>query len=535
MINAESCFHQSINAPVRSIKARVELYDGSTLVDTFHHNDRLVELTIERAPETNKFFGYGICQKLNIKLIDNDGDLDISTINSLDVAFGTNSDYVYVTPEFRVTECHRDEKSGQLSVTAYDAIYKATSYTVSDLPSGISYDILEFARSCARLIGAPLKLENVPENDFLFGLVFELGANFNGTETIRYALDAIADATQTIYYMNSDWELVFRRLDIDGDALFELTPDNYTSLKTGTNRRITTVVHATELGDSVFITTGESGSTVYVRDNPFWELRDDIDLILEKALENVGGMTINQFDCQWRGNYLVEIGDKVEITTKESKKVNSFLLNDTLVYDGALSQKSEWSYEDSEAESDANPVTLGDALRQTSARVDKVNQNIELVAKDTSTNAAAISSLQLDTNSINASVQSMKKNTETSLGSLSDDIAVLNQKVEAQITAEDVELSITKALENGVDRVETTTGFTFNDEGLTVSKTNSEMTTTITEDGMTVYRNSASVLVADNEGVKAEDLHATTFLIIGNNSRFEDYNYNRTGCFWIGG
>ena len=61
------------------------------------------------------------------------------------------------------------------------------------------------------------------------------------------------------------------------------------------------------------------------------------------------------------------------------------------------------------------------------------------------------------------------------------------------------------------------------------------MKTTITEDGMTVYRNDEAVLTADNQGVKAEDLHATTYLIIGANSRFEDYGTNRTGCVWIGG
>jgi hypothetical protein len=60
------------------------------------------------------------------------------------------------------------------------------------------------------------------------------------------------------------------------------------------------------------------------------------------------------------------------------------------------------------------------------------------------------------------------------------------------------------------------------------------MQTTITEDGMTVYRDSEAVLIADHEGVKAEDLHATTYLIIGNNSRFEDLG-DRTACFWIGG
>jgi hypothetical protein len=434
-----------------------------------------------------------------------------------------------------VSECHRNETNGQLSITAYDAIYKASTLTVADLPSGISYDILELARDCARLLGAPLKLENVPENDFMFGLSYDIGANFNGNESIRYTLDAIAEATQTIYYMNSDWELVFKRLDRDGEAVFELTPNNYTSLKTSTNRRIATVVSATELGDDVFITTGESGSTVYVRNNPFWEMRDDIEAVLEGALDNVGGMTINQFDCEWRGNYLVEMGDKAKITTKTGEIVYSYLLNDTLSYDGALSQKSEWSYEDNNAETAANPSNLGDAIRNTSARVDKVNQNIELIVQDTQNNSEAIAKLELDSSSINATIQSLKKTTEDSLGSLNEEIVVINQKVEAQLTSEDVSLAITKALENGVDRVETTTGFTFNEDGLTVSKSNSEMTTTITEDGMIVYRNGEEVLTADNEGVKAEDLRATTFLIIGNNSRFEDYNSNRTGCFWIGG
>jgi hypothetical protein len=85
-----------------------------------------------------------------------------------------------------------------------------------------------------------------------------------------------------------------------------------------------------------------------------------------------------------------------------------------------------------------------------------------------------------------------------------------------------------------VNEVTTTTGFTFNADGLTVSKSGSEMTTQITEDGMRINKGSEEVLKVDNVGVKAEDLHAITYLIIGKNSRFEDYESNRTGCFWIG-
>ncbi|MBQ0099683.1 MAG: hypothetical protein KBS91_03965 [Firmicutes bacterium] len=87
---------------------------------------------------------------------------------------------------------------------------------------------------------------------------------------------------------------------------------------------------------------------------------------------------------------------------------------------------------------------------------------------------------------------------------------------------------------NGVDKVVTSTGFRFDADGLTISKTGVEMTTNIDEDGMTVYKGNSAVLTADNTGVTAKNLRAN-YIIIGKNSRFEDYGNDRTGCFWIGG
>ena len=107
------------------------------------------------------------------------------------------------------------------------------------------------------------------------------------------------------------------------------------------------------------------------------------------------------------------------------------------------------------------------------------------------------------------------------------------------MTSEDVKLEIKSELSNGVDKVVTATGFTFNEEGLTIAKTGSEMTTNIDEDGMSVYRDNQEVLTADNQGVIAYNLKAKTYLIVGENSRFEDFTSTsgekRTGCFWIGG
>ena len=87
----------------------------------------------------------------------------------------------------------------------------------------------------------------------------------------------------------------------------------------------------------------------------------------------------------------------------------------------------------------------------------------------------------------------------------------------------------------GVDHVTTTTGFTFDEQGLTVNKTGSEMITQVTEDGMTISRSGTQVLVVNNQGVQATNLNANTYLIIGGRSRFENFGDNYTGCFWIGG
>lgn len=144
-----------------------------------------------------------------------------------------------------------------------------------------------------------------------------------------------------------------------------------------------------------------------------------------------------------------------------------------------------------------------------------------------------IASLRVDTDNISSSVTSI----ETSIFELSDsvtkDIQTLTEQVEAKMTSTEVDIQIKAAIDNGVDKVITSTGYTLDGDGLTVSKSDSEMSTQITEDGMRVLKNSDTVLVANGRGVDAVNLHATTYLIIGNNSRFEDWG-NRTACFWIG-
>lgn len=524
MLTMTTNYNNAINASKRIIKAKAELFDVSALVATYTQKDAIKSINIERVGEDSKFFGVGITHKVNIKLIDVNREINLTTDNYFKIQIGielNDGSIEYVSfPKMYVTEVNRDENTNELSITAYDVLNVAKTAILNDLGLTMPYTIRNVIEAVTSKIGANSVV--IPEDLNVFDIEYIDGANFEGTETLQEVLKAAAEATQTIYYIDSNDNLVFKRLDRDGEAVKTISKANYITLDSSTNRRLQTICSTTELGDNISTSITEIGSTQYVRDNPFWELREDIADLLEDAKNAICGITINQFNCQWRGDLALEPGDKIALVTKDNNTVISYLLNDAIVYDGGLSQSSEWQYTDDE-ESESNPNNLGEVLKQTFARVDKANKQIDLLVSEVDANSGSISSLQMKTDAINASVQ--------------NDLNELTNKVNATMTAEDVKIEIQNELSNGVDKVTTKTGFTFDDEGLTVSKDGSEMTTTIDEDGMTVYRDSEEMLKANNEGVIAYNLHAKTYLIVGESSRFEDYEKDgetRTGCFWIG-
>lgn len=89
-----------------------------------------------------------------------------------------------------------------------------------------------------------------------------------------------------------------------------------------------------------------------------------------------------------------------------------------------------------------------------------------------------------------------------------------------------------------VDQVTTRTGYTFNQDGLTIYKSGEEIRNLLDNTGMYVTRSEEEILTANNEGVRAINLTAKQYLIIGENSRLENYSNGvdtkRTACFYIG-
>lgn len=493
-----------------TVRGKVGLYDGATLITTCTCDDRLVGFNVERIGEKSKFFGVTFCQKITLQLIDLERNLNLAKGNIVKVELGDGATFVEPFPQFVIDEVSRSEDTNEITVTAYDAIFKATSHTVSELPlSSEGYTLQEYAQACATVLGTPLNIEGVHDN--AFATEYATGANFGGDESMRQALDGLAEATQTICFVNPANQLTFKRLDVSGDAVLSITKNEYFQLTTGAPQRLNAICSVTELGDNVDASMGGDGVTQYVRENPFWSMREDVATLLQSALDAVGGMTINPFVCaDWMGNYLLEIGDKIALETEDGGYITAFLLDDVIVFDGTLSDTTQWVYDKSDDETASNPTSLGEVLKQTFARVDKQNGQIELVAKNSESNAKSIDGL-------------------------SNEVETLSKEVALKVNANDVQITVRRELDNGVSKVETETGFTFDDSGLHIEKTGSEMKSTLDEAGLVVSRSNTEVLTAKNDGVNALNITVRQYLIVGGRSRFENYGDNRTGCFWIEG
>ncbi len=125
-----------------------------------------------------------------------------------------------------------------------------------------------------------------------------------------------------------------------------------------------------------------------------------------------------------------------------------------------------------------------------------------------------------------STLEKANQDINTKISSLEQDAHGINIKIE------DIQAKGTT-----VDQVVTSTGYSFDENGLLIQKSGEEISNLLDSTGMCVKRSDEKILTANNKGVEAINLTAKQYLIIGKNSRFEDYktgnNDRRTACFAI--
>ena len=142
--------------------------------------------------------------------------------------------------------------------------------------------------------------------------------------------------------------------------------------------------------------------------------------------------------------------------------------------------------------------------------------------------------LQIKDNNGNDLLTVIDGKIETSVGEAVD--GMQTALTEIRQTANAVSIHVSEFTdENGdliVDHVTTSTGYTFNADGLRIAKSGEEIENLITNNGMYVNRGNDNLLTVNNLGVNALNITTRQYLVVGDHARFEQYD-NRTACFYI--
>lgn len=304
--------------------------------------------------------------------------------------------------------------------------------------------------------------------------------------------------------------------------------------KYGDNQIVTTGVYIEDAYGNTF-SVGTEEYAVELPTSPILQGSDMCNPILESALTQLQQISYRVSTITWIGDPAIQAGD---ILTHKDTAVGNLTLpvmrliykfagtgtleslgadSDTLKQDSTTDRKLKKAF--SKAEKDRSELET---------KIDQTADEVLIQASEKFADKGALSQLSVKVEGISTLVSQQQATAE----------GIQQDLTNVQQSATDLSITIQQVIDDGVEKVTTKAfKYTFNDEGLYISKSGEEMANKLDNTGMYVTRSGKTILQANNEGVVAVDVKVRNYLIIGTNSRLEDYrndtDFNRTACFFI--
>lgn len=411
-----------------------------------------------------------------------------------------DTEYSYKTfGTYIIRSQKKDDETGFLDLECYDLMLQSMiPYDIElDFSAGITVKGLLDA-ICSRL-GWKAGYGSFTNSDVVID-----GEKFDSTYTFRDVLDQIAQVAAGVIAFKNDTLCVLYPTST-GEII---DASNLRSLRIGEKYGpVNSVVLArTPQEDNIYAQNAASieanGLTeVKIENNQIMDShREDF---IAAILERVNGLQFWLYELESFGIGYLDLCDVFTIETLDGTQHETLMLADELQISQSLGENSSLVAPEA-TETDYTAASTTDRLlNKTILKVDKQAQQITaLVSK---------------TDGLEAQVTHM---------------------TEVMIDSDSVDIKISKAV-GDIDSVTTSTGYTFDEEGLKISKDGEPMENRLDNTGMYVTRDGEEILGANHEGVTALNLTSRQFLIVGDNSRFENYDngtdHKRTACFYIGG
>lgn len=440
---------------------------------------------IESTGVQGKLFGTTYCQKLTCVLKDpkkliNEEQLYNTYIWFVPTKYADNyfdARYTAVYPHYFVDSTLRDEKTGDLTVIGYDYMGKAANTLFSLDADKDSFTIIDLINRCKYLMGVDGGNHGIMQTPFLPTQWTREQINLSGEETVRDMLNAIAEVRGEFCYQNTkidgsyfssriEFTPIFNTATHNGSGWYhnkvEIDKSRYFELTSDKPYKLTGITATNELNDSVSVGTDEYRQVIY--NNPLLTLLPDEtqQTILTGILNKLKDISITPFNCEWRGDPRLEPTDWLEFEDKNGNKFQSFLLNETVEYNGGF--KSTMWVDKMESQTPiAADRNISTSILKTKATVDKVKGEITLeVSRAKEAEQLLGSRITINENAITSEV----KNRQDADNELSSTITQTANSITSEVsraTGKENELAadistITQTVDNISTRIDTVEG-----------------------------------------------------------------------------
>lgn len=459
-----------------------------------HDNDSLISFKITTDLQKDAaIFGNTICKYAETKA-QNPGNLirpvvgghiDLYVGLTLDISQPTQDIEYLNQGRFTLYDIKYDEDNETFTTYHYDDMVK---FNIKYFENGNVYPMTlgNFVSSLCMRVGLELGNPDFYNSDF----VIEQPNVAANEYTFRDLLGWAAELAVGNAIIGRDGKVYIKSY---GDtSVFTITPELYTKFKkTDTFGPINSVYMLREaLGDNVVYPDPQplNPITYKIIDNMLaYDQREDI---IESIYDEVNGTTYTPFQLEWRGTGHLDFMDKITIIDTNGISYDSYVMNQVLNFDGALSETlSAVAYSPVET-AITNSGTSSTKNRLTEAKVNKVDGEITLVVAEIDGLDQDISQLTLDVSSIEATVSDH----EGRVGSLEVSSAAISAQVSdnegaisaLELTTQGLSLSV----QNYEDGELSGANYTFDGTGAT-----------FTNGALTIQNNAhQNVLYADTNG-----------------------------------
>lgn len=238
--------------------------------------------------------------------------------------------------------------------------------------------------------------------------------------------------------------------------------------------------------------------------------------VVQTIFEEISGIRYTPCRVSVPVSLGIQAGDIISITDKNGVTITAYVMTKT-----TSGQRDTLECTGSPRR-DSSSVVNNEEFRDWNGKILELQKEVEglyVANKDTE---GRLAELSLSVDGLNTQVSQQTQKIE----GVKTDLTTIQQE------ATQVSIQVQNIMENGVDKVTTSMGYTFGDDGLHIAKSGEEMDSTLDHTGLYVDQGDDPRLVANADGVRARDLMAENYLIIAH-ARFEKYQDKYTACFYV--